>query len=1065
MVGESREVGEAGDALMSQGPGDPAAGTPAPDPDHRDPGPGAAVRGGPDHVRLRVVEAAEGLAEGELLRLALQQAVAALGGYGGLAHLVGEEGGTLRLAAVNGLPPALARRWDTLSVRTATAPALAVTNAAVSWSSRWPVPEPEQPAAPPSAPGPPSGGTRPDRAQGPPGARRPSPASGAGEDTPDPTLRPAKPPLRPFGAGEGRQEAAALDDAPEELPGGVLAAPVVVGGVPVGVLSVLSGERPPPDRQAVLVGLAAAAGARLPSPAQPRGLSTPWWQEPLTAREQLMQQVAVGTWSWEVATDHMEVDEVSESMLHLAGIDPATWDHSSASWMERIHPDDRPGVQKALDTSLATGQPYAVEYRVIAADGSVNWVEFRAAWEYDENGRPTRLSGTAWNVTDRRSQLAWLGGLIERHPDPIHVVSQDNRVQWVNEAARRLDGGRGADIIGKVPWEHEPRLLGQGIPELLARARATPGDAVNGELTYRRSDGRLTAWNVRGVEVGGYVAVQLADITERRAAEAAEAELGHHMTELNGALIRAVGSADVTAAITDNALPMLKAEGLIVVSCEDGEARLAAAEGYSADYRAELAAAEVPPLLAELGDTTEPRFFPTPAHLETDWPRLATLARHGGRSAWAVLPLSVGSDRLGVCVISWPAPHPFSEQEKSLLGTVGVIMAQAMSKARLYEEARARAERLQEELLPGRLPPTVAVHSAARYRLAAGQEVGGDWYDTIPLPGARTLAVIGDIRGHGLEQGIAMGILRHSVLTVASLDLPVDELMAHLNDAARRLGPLTATCMLVLYDATSGECRITSAGHPPPLLLHPSGKAEEAELPSGQPLGQASVPAPVNDIFPEQDVVLVLYSDGFVAGATRDVSQLTDLMARYAGGAPMPRDPGRRDAWLETLCDTIAEQQPRDPERPDDAALLALALGRVPADRIAVWDLPWAPETAGRGRALAAERIAEWGEGDLTDTATLIVSELIGNAVRHAVGIGADVADDSAGTMRLRLLHLEDGEVVCEVYDGSQATPRVRHPLLDDEFGRGLQLVAVTAKRWGTRYTEGGKCIWATVGG
>jgi hypothetical protein len=187
-------------------------------------------------------------------------------------------------------------------------------------------------------------------------------------------------------------------------------------------------------------------------------------------------------------------------------------------------------------------------------------------------------------------------------------------------------------------------------------------------------------------------------------------------------------------------------------------------------------------------------------------------------------------------------------------------------------------------------------------------------------------------------------------------------------------------------------------------------------------------------------------------------------MARYAGTTPLPPDPGSRDAWLKTLCDTIAEQQPPDPHRPDDAALLALSLGRVPADRVAAWELPWAPETAGRGRTLAAERIAAWGEGELTDTATLIVSELIGNAVRHAVGMGADVADSNKGTLGLRLLHLADGEVTCEVYDGSQATPRVRHPLLDDEFGRGLQLVAVTAKRWGTRYTEGGKCIWATVG-
>ncbi|MFI0722382.1 SpoIIE family protein phosphatase [Streptomyces sp. NPDC021224] len=988
----------------------------------------------PGLVRIRLVEATEGQGEAELLRLALQQAVGALGGYGGLVHLAASEG-LLRLVAANGLPSAAARRWEELSSRTSTAPALAVTRGTVCWSTRRP-PAHDTPPAPAPARGGPPGLDRPERAEDRPGA--------AGQT-----------------AGTARE-------APEEegeLPGGVVAAPIVVGGVPVGALAVLTGEQPDAAARDLLARLARTVGERLPHTRRRHGGTSPWWQEPAGVREQVMQQISVGTWSWDLTTGRLDVDETAEGLLPVAGLDPDTWDHRIETWMARVHPDDRPGVQESVATALAGGQPYAVEYRVLGTDGEVSWVELRAVFEHDETGRAVRLVGTAWNVTARRSKLTWLASLFERHPDPIHVLDADDRVEWANRAARELgrNGEDSAETLGQIPWETVPGVAEQGRP-MLAAARAAPGKAVSTELTYDAPDGHPASWLVRAVDVGGFVATQMADITERKAAETARADRSRRMTELNAALISSLDTGDVIGAIVTHVLPMVAAEGLIVHDLSGPGPQLVAVAGYSADYRAELEAPGMPQRIADAVGSGGPRYFSTRQELEAELPAIASLARHGGKCAWAALPLVVSDRRVGSCVISWPTPHDFPEHERSLLGTVAVIIAQSLANARQYEDARHRAQRLQEELLPGGLPTVVGVRAKARYRLAEGEEVGGDWYDTIALPGGRSLAVIGDIRGHGLEQGIAMGIIRHAALAVASLDLPVDEVMAHLNDAAGRLGPLTATCMLVLYDATTGACRFASAGHPPPVLLPPGGEAHEVELPSGQPLGQASVPAPVVHTPLPEGSVLVLYSDGLLGGDTRDVGPLTDLVTRYGATAPLPQDEERRDAWLDTLCDTIGGRLPSAPHRDDDAALMALALGRVPAERIAVWDLPFAPETAGRGRALAAERITAWGLTDLTDTATLVVSELIGNAVRHAVGIGTDVADDTAGHLRLRLLHLAEGEVTCEVYDGSQATPRVRHPLLDDEFGRGLQLVAVTARRWGTRYTEGGKCIWAAVG-
>ncbi|SHK71949.1 SpoIIE family protein phosphatase [Actinacidiphila paucisporea] len=981
----------------------------------------AAAHGEPggdpaDDVRLRLLEAAEGLGVAGLLRFALQQAVAALGGFGGLAHLRGAEEGTLSLAAVTGLPALLAARWNDLRYDACTAPSGAVTHLGTTWDPRWPAGDGQGAVA----------GGAPQAGWVIGGSAPPAPAGGA------------------------------------DLPGGVLAAPIMVNGESVGALSVLTAAAPDAGRQRFLTRLAAVVGTRLPRARPRRTGTTPWWQEPSGTRE-VMQQISVGTWSWDLDTGMLDIDEVTEGLITAAGLDAATWDHRIESWMARIHPDDRPGVQDSIEHSLATGSPYAVEYRVLSAEGTVSWLELRAGFEYGDDGRPVRMVGTAWDVTDRRSLRAWLIGLLEQHPDPMHVLTGEDRVEWANHAARALGDGRGADMVGKIPWEKQPELAGHGIRELLARARAAPGAPVTTELTYdAEPGGRIASWRVRAVEVGGFVATQMADISEQKAAEAAEAERGRRISELNQALIRAVDTRDVVAAITEHLIPLVAAQGLIVHDLTGPAPRLVAATGYSAEFRAELEAPGWPQRLADATDTTAPRFFSSLAELDRDSPRLTPLARHGGKGAWAVLPLIVGDRRVGSCIVSWPAARAFAEQEKTMLGTVGVIIAQALGKAQLYEEARRRAERLQKELLPGELPDTVAVSGASRYRLAAGEEVGGDWFDTVPMPGGRTLAVIGDVKGHGLEQAIAMGIMRHAVLTVSALDLPVDEIIAHLNDVAERIGPITATAMLVLYDATTGGCRIASAGHPPPILVKPGGKAREVDLPAGEQLGQTQVPAPVIETVLPEDSVLLLYSDGLLSGGV-SAEPLTDLLSRYAATAPLPSVCDRRGPWLDTLCDTITEQLPPDPHRQDDAVLLALAMGRVPEDRIAAWDLPWAPESAGRGRDLAAASLAGWGLAGLTDTVALVVSELIGNAVRHAVGIGTDVGDGEAGLLRLRLLHHRDGAVTCEVYDGSQATPRVRHPLLDDEFGRGLQLVAVTARRWGTRYTERGKCIWATI--
>ncbi|WP_202232407.1 SpoIIE family protein phosphatase [Actinacidiphila reveromycinica] len=1146
----------------------------------------AAPAGATDALRLAVLDAAEGLGEADVLRLAVQQCVAALGGLGGLAHLAGPAHGTLRLAAAGGVPDPVARAWEQPD-DPRLAPVRAMDRRQVQWSPRWPdAPEGPAPGHPGTAPAGPAG--------------------------------------LPSGAGGVPAGLRAC---------GVLAAPILVDGAAVGVLSVLLEREPGRDRKRFLADVAALVGVRLPVARRWRSGTAPWWQEPQGPAGQVRREISVGTWSWDLDTGLVDVDEVSEGLVELAGLDMDTWDHRIESWMERIHPDDRPAVQEAIEESLADGRPYAVEHRVLDDSGRVNWLELRAACERDESGRPTRMVGTVWNVTARRSQLEWLAGLLELNPDPIYVIAADNRVQWANLAARELGGDGTREPTGRTPWDAEPLLRDRGLPELLDRARAAPGSANTLEIDVDRPSPRGSAsYVVRAVEIGGFMSIQMSDTTERRRAEHAAAERGRQVADLNAALVRALNTQDVVAAVVQHVLPLVHADGLVVHDLTGPTPRLIGDTGFSPALVEELHALQLrraaragggegaaaasgegsgegagstgarpgggpsaaPDVHAAPRPDAEPGTGPGPGrspdlgppqgtapgaggwggaeaadraarHAPADGDRgtadlgpggaagtagvadqprfisradrtdradraagpaagrdgrpapppwlLGELAELDGVGAWAVLPLAVGDRRVGSCVIGWSAPRRFTEDDKTLLGTVGVIIAQALGNARLYESARHRAERLQQELLPGRLPDTVGLHAVARYRTADGQELGGDWYDTIALPGGRTLAVIGDVLGHGLEQAIAMGIIRHAALTVAALDMPVDEIMAHLNDVVVRLAPrvddpvVCATCLLALYDPTSGSCSIASAGHAPPIALEPGGTARRLTIPSGPPLGMAQVPAQVTETVLAEGTVLVLYTDGLLGSQAPDAERLTEAVARHAGGAPVPVGGERAERWLAAMCDAVVAQLPPDPCRQDDAVLLALSTERVPEDRMSAWDLPWAPESAGRARDLTAAELAAWHLDDLTDAATLIVSELIGNTVRHAIGmvpgpaeggeggegapggepdlgdfgdlgldgglslrigLGLDegpdrhAADAGGGVVRLRLLRIEQA-LICEVYDGSQATPRVRHPLLDDEFGRGLQLVAMMAGQWGTRYTESGKCIWARL--
>jgi PAS domain S-box-containing protein len=397
---------------------------------------------------------------------------------------------------------------------------------------------------------------------------------------------------------------------------------------------------------------------------------------------------------------------------------------------------------------------------------------------------------------------------------------------------------------------------------------------------------------------------------------------------------------------------------------------------------------------------------------------------------------------------------PFGPDDVLLARELVARAAVCVDNARRYSREHTAALTLQRSLLPPALTGGTALEVASSYLPADPTGgVGGDWFDVVPLSGARVGLVIGDVVGHGITAAATMGRLRTAVQTLADMEMPPDELLAHLDDLVLRLsdeesaaGPAAggtatftgATCLYAVYDPVTGRCQMARAGHPPPVVVAPDGQAHFPEIPAGPPLGLGGMAFEATEIELAENSLFGLYTDGLIHGCDRDVER---------GMSRLEEVLGRPESDLDTLCASAVRQLVPVPQ-PDDMALLLTRTRLLGADRVASWDVPVDPAAVADLRAAAARRLEDWGLGELAMTTELVVSELVTNAIRHA-----------APPIRLRLLR--DARLTCEVADASSTAPRLRHARSTDEGGRGLFLVAQVAHRWGARYTGEGKIIWA----
>ncbi|MEU4727660.1 SpoIIE family protein phosphatase [Streptomyces sp. NPDC023588] len=426
------------------------------------------------------------------------------------------------------------------------------------------------------------------------------------------------------------------------------------------------------------------------------------------------------------------------------------------------------------------------------------------------------------------------------------------------------------------------------------------------------------------------------------------------------------------------------------------------------------------------------------------------LLAHGLHSVIAV-PLLARGVLLGIASFYRSQdPTPYGDDDCRLAQELATRAALCIDNARRYTREHTLALTLQRSLLPRGLPEQGAVEVAHRY-LPAETGVGGDWFDVIPLSGARVALLVGDVVGHGLHAAATMGRLRTAARNFAELDLAPDELLTHLDNLLVRLdreegddpatgstGIAGATCLYVIYDPTTRRCTMARAGHVPPAVVRPDGTVSFADLPAGPPLGLGGLPFGTAEIELPEDSTLVLFTDGLVEDRHRDIDVALDrLRGALAHAGRSAEDTCR------AVMDAMAPEHPRD-----DVALLVARTRSLPADRIAAWDLPADPARVCDIRAAVTRQLTRWGLEELSFAAELLLSELVTNAVRYG-----------AEPIQVRLIH--DRALICEVSDGSSTAPHLRRAATTDEGGRGLFLVAQLAQAWGTRYTPRGKVIWA----
>ncbi|WP_441246734.1 SpoIIE family protein phosphatase [Kitasatospora sp. McL0602] len=588
-----------------------------------------------------------------------------------------------------------------------------------------------------------------------------------------------------------------------------------------------------------------------------------------------------------------------------------------------------------------------------------------------------------------------------------------------------------------------------------------------GEMHAVRFRGRVLADAFgRASRMVGFVWDATVELHKReRAGELAmlREERSRFIKEAARALSEAVTVRDVARVFTELPLPGLPPDGLVLTSLEAGRLHVLGASGYTSEHMHPFHRAPLPPShpAAEAVRARVPVFIGSREEYRDRYPEAwPQLAASGPRSAWAFLPLVASGRVIGVCVVSFDDERDLDTDERTLLSTLGGLVAQSLARARLHDAEHELAAGLQRVMLPRTVPSVPGVTTAVRYLAAgSGLQIGGDWYDVVPLPGGHVGLVIGDVQGHDVHAAGIMGQLRIALRAYAAEGHPPAAVMAR---ASRFLADLDtdhfATCTYAEVNVDYGVVYAVRAGHLDPVVRRSDGTSAIVQVAGGLPLGIApDEEYRVTRFSLDPGETVVLCTDGLVEARGMDLdtgfARLCEAVAReLPARGESAQDP------IDVLADRIASQAADSTEREDDIALLLLRwdgpAGGLAAQqlrrRIGQADLARISELRGELR----DALRRWGVPDLVDTAELLASELVTNAIRHT-------DRDAMFTARLYREPATPGaRLRIEVEDESDLWPTRRTPGEQASSGRGLMLVEALAEAWGVEPRGTGKRMW-----
>ncbi|HEY0631802.1 MAG TPA: SpoIIE family protein phosphatase [Thermoleophilaceae bacterium] len=627
-------------------------------------------------------------------------------------------------------------------------------------------------------------------------------------------------------------------------------------------------------------------------------------------------------------------------------------------------------------------------------------------------------------------------------PIGIGLIDIDGRWLEVNRALSQLLGYSPGELVGKMPWElshPEDRAEERKGFQRIVRGEARSFAA---EKRYLHKDGHVVyvllsvslAHDADGEPRGGIW--QVVDITERRQAEAERAERMREQAaraeaeavadtiqkiqRVTDAALEHLAMDDLLRELASHIADILQVDSATIFLLEQGEDYLTVGAtvglGVSEDGTLQVPVGET--FAGTVATGREPVVLHDVAAAALQDPLLE------GKDVCAMLgvPLVVEGRVSGVIQVASVSERRFTREDESLLQLVADRAALAVEHARLYARELGIVETLQRSLLPESLPQVPGLLTAARYMPGGpGADVGGDWYDAISLDGGRLGIAMGDVVGHGIGAAALMGQLRNALRAYALDGNSPAQVVEKLDRLVQNLeAGRMATLVYMVIAPDLGSVEFSSAGHLPPLVLGPDGKAVYLEGGRTLPLGvMPSAEYPQADAELEPGSTIVLYTDGLVEerGASIDRG-LEALMGAVADG---PTEP-------EALCDHIVSLLLADRPATDDIAVLTVRTEPLSPERLHL-DLPTNPKSLGTLRRTVGRWLEPLGASTVeSNDIQVSCHEACSNAMEHGYRFREATIDVNA--------EFDGSEVVLTVADtGGWREQR------DSDRGRGLDLI------------------------